>query len=114
MKDSCTYRNKVRYLLLTLILIAGYSSLYACTSFRLKDESKVVVGKNYDWIIDPGILVTNKRNMAKTAFVDPDEKPFKWVSKYGSITFNQYGREFPNGGMNEAGLVVEALLHPQA
>jgi len=33
----------------------------------------------------------------------------KWISKYGSITFNQYGRENPAGGMNEAGLVVEQL-----
>jgi penicillin V acylase-like amidase (Ntn superfamily) len=31
------------------------------------------------------------------------------VSKYGSITFNQYGKEFPTGGMNEKGLVVELM-----
>ncbi len=113
-KDTSTYRSKAGHLLLTLILIAEYSSLYACTSFLLRDEGKVVIGKNYDWEVEPGILVTNMRNMAKTAFVDPDEKPVKWVSKYGSITFNQYGREFPNGGMNEAGLVVETLLLTQA
>jgi penicillin V acylase-like amidase (Ntn superfamily) len=28
---------------------------------------------------------------------------------YGSVTFNQCGREFPHGGMNEAGLVVELM-----
>ena len=39
----------------------------------------------------------------------PQEKPASWVSRYGSVTFNQYGREFPNGGMNEAGLVVELM-----
>ena len=33
-----------------------------------------------------------------------------WTSKYGSATFNQYGREFPMGGMNEAGLVVESMM----
>ncbi len=114
MKDTSTYRSKSVYLLLTLILIAEYSSLHACTSFLLKDEDKVMVGKNYDWEVEPGILVTNMRNMAKTAFVEPDEKPAKWVSKYGSITFNQYGREFPTGGINEAGLVVETLLLLQA
>src|SRR6185503_2829789 len=32
-----------------------------------------------------------------------------WVSKFGSITFNQYGKEFPTGGMNENGLVVELM-----
>ena len=29
--------------------------------------------------------------------------------KYGAIFFNQFGREFPMGGMNEAGLVVELM-----
>jgi choloylglycine hydrolase len=28
---------------------------------------------------------------------------------YGSVTFNQYGRENPMGGMNEAGLVIELM-----
>jgi choloylglycine hydrolase len=32
-----------------------------------------------------------------------------WISQYGSITFNQYGKEFPTGGMNEKGLVVELM-----
>jgi penicillin V acylase-like amidase (Ntn superfamily) len=25
------------------------------------------------------------------------------------VTFNQYGRNFPSGGMNEAGLVIELM-----
>ena len=36
-------------------------------------------------------------------------KTISWISKYGSITFNQYGKEFPTGGMNEKGLVVELM-----
>lgn len=47
--------------------------------------------------------------MVKQAMVLPSDKPFSWVSLYGSITFNQVGREFPYGGMNEAGLVVEQM-----
>jgi choloylglycine hydrolase len=35
--------------------------------------------------------------------------PVQWVSKYGSISFNQLGKEFPFGGMNEKGLVVEQM-----
>ena len=38
-----------------------------------------------------------------------DGETISWVSKYGSITFNQYGKEFPTGGMNEKGLVVELM-----
>ena len=33
----------------------------------------------------------------------------KWIAKYGSVTFNQFGRENPTGGMNEMGLVVEQM-----
>lgn len=33
---------------------------------------------------------------------------------YGSVTFNQCGREWPFGGMNEAGLVIEMMMHPEA
>ena len=36
-------------------------------------------------------------------------KPFTWTSRFGSLTFNQYGREFPSGGINEKGLVVELM-----
>ena len=48
-----------------------------------------------------------------------DGKTMNWVSEYGSITFNQYGKEFPTGGMNERGLVVELMWldgtkYPQA
>ncbi len=32
-----------------------------------------------------------------------------WTAVYGSISFNQYGKEFPTGGMNEKGLVVELM-----
>jgi len=39
----------------------------------------------------------------------PPEKPVSWVSRYGSITFNQMGKEFPFGGMNEKGLVVQMM-----
>src|SRR5439155_16235802 len=35
--------------------------------------------------------------------------PARWRSKYGSVTFNQFGRDHPMGGMNEQGLVVEVM-----
>ncbi len=54
-------------------------------------------------------MIVNKKNVRKTALVDSLEKPIQWVSRYGSITFNQVGRGFPYGGMNETGLVVEQM-----
>jgi choloylglycine hydrolase len=48
--------------------------------------------------------------MKKTGLaVEATDLPPTWTAQYGSVTFNQYGREFPVGGMNEAGLAVEIL-----
>jgi choloylglycine hydrolase len=41
----------------------------------------------------------------------PGEKPLTWVATYGSVSFNQNGRELPCGGINEAGLVIEQMMH---
>jgi penicillin V acylase-like amidase (Ntn superfamily) len=46
--------------------------------------------------------------MSKTSAAE-DGTPAKWISRYGSVTFNQYGRDNATGGMNEAGLVVEIM-----
>jgi len=48
--------------------------------------------------------MVNKRGVSKTAINDVN--PAHWVSEYGSVTFNQYGREFPTASMNEAGLAI--------
>ncbi len=56
------------------------------------------------------MVIINKRGVTKTARSLPQDKLLTWTSKYGSATFNQYGREFPMGGMNEAGLVVESMM----
>lgn len=56
------------------------------------------------------MVVVNKRDVSKEAMPQLNEKSAKWISKYGSVTFNQYGREFPTGGMNEKGLVIELMM----
>ncbi|GAB4380724.1 MAG: hypothetical protein Kow0042_30980 [Calditrichia bacterium] len=68
-----------------------------------------MVGKNLDWPIGDGFIVINPRGISKTALTISGKKPARWISKYGSITFNQFGNGFPLCGMNEAGLVVEEL-----
>lgn len=81
----------------------------ACTTFCLHKGPRALFGKNYDWSVPDGLLVVNKRGVEKTAPLPPSERPARWVSKHGSVTFNQYGREFPSGGMNEAGLAIEIM-----
>ena len=93
---------------LTLFFFAVYDS-NACTTFFIHLNGKMVFGRNYDWVADEGMVCTNQRALAKTSMKMPDGNTISWVSRYGSITFNQYGKEFPTGGMNEKGLVVELM-----
>lgn len=94
---------------LSLLLLSSLfaSQAFACTTFCLKSKGEVLFGRNYDWMIGDGLVFVNKRGLSKTS--SADENPAKWISKYGSLTFNQYGRESPMGGMNEAGLVIELM-----
>ncbi|HEX8250422.1 MAG TPA: linear amide C-N hydrolase [Pyrinomonadaceae bacterium] len=82
--------------------------VFACTTFCLKGGGEVLFGKNYDWMIGDGLIFVNRRGVAKTA-TRGGSNSARWTSRYGSVTFNQYGRENPSGGMNEAGLVVEIM-----
>ena len=84
---------------------------YSCSTFRIDHDNKFYLGKNYDWRVGNVLVVVKKRGVKKTAYLNPSyhgENPAVWTSKYGSVTFDQYACGFPSGGMNEAGLVVEA------
>ena len=82
----------------------------ACTTFLLERGAERVVGKSYDWHMGQGLVMVNKRGVAKQSLPGkPGDRPTRWVSRHASVTFNQYGRELPNGGMNDAGLVIEVM-----
>jgi choloylglycine hydrolase len=72
----------------------------ACTTFC----SRGLFGRNYDFEIGYGMVVVNKRGVKKSS-----EHGAEWTSRHGSLTFNQFGRDNPTGGMNEQGLVVELM-----
>src|SRR5688500_10006888 len=103
--------RKVGAIILSILILSGLSANenVACTTFCLKNKGEVLFGKNYDWMIGDGLVFVNKRGVSKVSTVENSSNPAKWVSKYGSVTFNQYGRENPMGGMNEAGLVIELM-----
>ncbi len=92
----------------SLLLTAGQS----CTTFCLDHGGQPVFGRNLDWYVGDGLVIINKRGVEKTALADSFnwDNLLSWTSKYGSVTFNQHGREFPLGGMNEAGLIVETMV----
>lgn len=100
------------FLILLMVSVFQYGpALEACSTFVLKSGNSLVFGRNYDWDVGAGYVMVNKRNLVKRSirYFDPSSKPAQWISKYGSITFNQYGKEYPTGGMNETGLVVEVM-----
>jgi penicillin V acylase-like amidase (Ntn superfamily) len=100
-----------QYLLVLLLILLLPVNGLTCSTFVLKSDHLQVFGRNYDWNFDDALVLVNKRGCTKTSTNRPKENGQKvaWTAKYGSITFNQYGRELPMGGMNEVGLVVEAM-----
>jgi penicillin V acylase-like amidase (Ntn superfamily) len=94
-----------------LIAMFSFSQVATpCSSFLMKSPVAKIFAKNYDWHLGHGYILTNKRNVSKkTLTLSSSEVPHSWTSKYGSTTFNQYGHEFPNSGVNEKGLAVEIL-----
>lgn len=98
---------KKMFAFLVLCIYAPFS--FACSTFLLSKNGHYLFGRNYDWVSGNGMVMVNAQGLLKTSFLPPGEKGTSWISKYGSITFNQFGKEFPHGGMNEKGLVVELM-----
>lgn len=87
----------------------------ACSTFMLKTNSQQIFGHNLNMGKHiPGLIFINKRGLLKkghtwkeiTSNNPENTSNLNWVSKYGSVTFNCFGREFPDGGMNEEGLFI--------
>jgi penicillin V acylase-like amidase (Ntn superfamily) len=102
-----------RYLVISVVIfcLIPYPG-QTCTTFSLEHNGQPFFGKNYDWHLERGLVIINKRGVSKAALEDRKKEPgpyARWTSRYGSLTFNQYGRELPMGGINEAGLVVELM-----
>ncbi len=99
-----------KYIVAAVIVCQVFvQSVSACTTFLINNNGQLVFGRNYDWLSDAGMVCTNLKGLYKTSVEAEDGNTISWVSKYGSMTFNQYGKEFPTGGMNEQGLVVELM-----
>jgi choloylglycine hydrolase len=81
------------------------------------NSNSLLIGHNLDdYIKVPGLVVVNKRGVQKENISWSDLKSIsgksnsaprqQWTSKYGSITYNTFGKEFIDGGMNETGFYV--------
>jgi choloylglycine hydrolase len=72
------------------------------------NEEHAYMAKNFDWKSGQGEIFLNTRNTIKKSITSD----FDWQSRYASFTFNQFGPDLPAGGINEKGLVIEALVLP--
>jgi choloylglycine hydrolase len=99
--------------LCTILLTEAMSR--ACSVFSFSTDSGAVYGQNLDWHSPfPGQVIANKRGVRKRLLpwkgswpAQADSGIVTWVSRYGSVTFTCYGRDFIEGGMNEAGLMID-------
>jgi penicillin V acylase-like amidase (Ntn superfamily) len=98
---------------LCCLLLAGsfVERAWCCTTFCLDSPDGPVFGANLDLFIPgDGLVFINQRGVAKSGFgPSTTGVVVKWVSRYGSVTFNLAGREWAFSGMNEAGLVLSSM-----
>lgn len=98
-------KDKLSILLTLVISLSGLTTNSLACSIFMQPETGMVA-KNFDWSLAEGEMMIRPFNARKQALASSKS----WISKYGSITFNQYGPDLPNGGMNSEGLLMEALI----
>jgi len=111
--------NRISFAVIFLLTIFSLSLIpqnsNSCTVFKFTRDSVTVYGQNLDWHLPvPGLMVVNKRGIHKTVLhwkgnwpAGDTREQISWVSLYGSVTSTCYGRDFIDGGMNEAGLIID-------
>ena len=79
----------------------------SCTTVCLLEREKAVVAYNYDFHSSERLVLVNKRGTKKVSSVRTQGAA--WTATYGSVTFNQFGRDNPMTGINEEGLAVAQM-----
>lgn len=95
-----------RVLLSFTLVVAVQPLLAACTTFCVRAGHQVLFGRNYDFEIGDGMVMVNPAGAQKKGYLEGGPS---WRATHGSVSFNQFGRGFPMGGMNQAGVVVELM-----
>ncbi len=105
----------LRLVFFSIVIVARPDAAVPCSTFLLRTPTALIVGHNTDLRFHvPGCVVVNKRGVLKrtVSFEEirtgrrPANPPLVWTSKYGSVTYNAISRDFPDGGLNEAGLYI--------
>jgi choloylglycine hydrolase len=96
-----------RALAFLTLCLAGALPALACTTFCVRGPDGLLFGRNYDYFFGDAQVLVNPRGVEKVSLLE--RQPARWTAKHGSVTFNQYGRDNPMGGVNERGFVVELM-----
>ena len=82
----------------------------ACSSFCLDNGDHCVFGTNQDNPVDAAMLAVKRRQVVKTAWEPSTTGEYaRWISRYGSVTFDYAGYQMVWAGMNEAGLMISTM-----
>jgi choloylglycine hydrolase len=107
LKPSIMARRQVFTLVGLGLAVLVATPALSCTTVCLLDREKAVVAYNYDFHPSEGLVLVNKRGTTKISSLRTQGAT--WSATYGSVTFNQFGRDNPMTGINEKGLVVSQM-----
>lgn len=93
--------------ILMLVAFVAAADATACTTVCFTDAARPIVAYNYDFYSGDGLVLANPRGLTKTSIVHGN--PHTWTARFGSLTFNQFGRDLPMTGINERGLFVSQM-----
>src|SRR5262249_35082932 len=85
----------------------GVTAARPCPTVEVIAPDRPVVAYNYDFHPSEGLLLVNKRGTVRRSRLESGGA--RWTSRFGSVTFNQFGRDNPTTGMNESGLMVSLM-----
>jgi len=96
------------------------ASRESCSTFLLNKGGSFLIGHNLDERTaeaQPGSVFINKRGERKSSVSfeeiyggrETGGKTLSWTSIHGSVTFSSLGKNFIDGGYNEAGLYIQEM-----
>lgn len=100
-----TTRSFIAVAIVTTVVFTATPGI-TCTTLCLLGKGRMLVAYNYDAWASEGLVLVNKRGLSKQGRI---KQAASWTARYGSLTFNQFGRDEPISGVNEKGLLASAM-----
>lgn len=112
---SRSFTRAAAVALCTVATVAVTGTALACTAFTLRaQDGAVVVGRTMEWgpfDLKSRIIIV-KRGTRFTAPLQNGIKGITWTGKYGAVGLDGFEKPYFTDGMNEKGLAVSSLYHP--